>query len=164
LAVVAFQRRFDGHQAEMLDWTRRELVRDFTELLRDPANPTRQEHQLRALLGRAGKLNLDSLEVERDQRQLLSHTFVNLCRDSGLLGPLHFEKAPAEVRQLCLSIQLGAADPHSDPHRHQNERGPENKQKYLEQRHWRLIGIGIALGRLQGACESTVCRVRADGH
>ncbi|MFL5500369.1 MAG: hypothetical protein ACJ79Q_03965 [Gemmatimonadaceae bacterium] len=65
----------------------------------------------------------------------MSHTLVNLCRHSISLGLLNFEKAPAEVRQLCLSIQLGAADPHSDRHSHQNERGPENKQKYLEQRH-----------------------------
>jgi hypothetical protein len=92
------------------------------------------------LLSRTRKLDLDTLEVECHQRELLSHTLVNLGCHSVSLGLLNFQQASAQVRELRLSIQLGAADPHSDPHCHQNERGPENKQKYLEQRHWRLLG------------------------
>jgi hypothetical protein len=56
--------------------TGRQLLGNFAQLLRNPADTARQQHQLGALVSRTGELNLDPLEVESDEGKLLSHALV----------------------------------------------------------------------------------------
>lgn len=77
VGAVPLECGLDRDEAEVLRRTGRQLLGNFAQLLRNPADTARQQHQLGALVSRTGKLNLDSLEVESDEGKLLSHALVH---------------------------------------------------------------------------------------
>src|SRR3982750_106469 len=109
VGAVPLECGLDRDEAEVLRRTGRQLLGNFAQLLRNPADTARQQHQLGALVSRTGKLNLDSLEVESDEGKLLSHALVYFCRDPFALGSLNLEQPPAEICELGFGMEAGAA-------------------------------------------------------